>query len=603
MRVIIKKVLKRKMSSGALMLAILVIGYFGYTKFFTTAGAVRYVTAEVRKGTIVVSISGNGQVSASNQVDIKPKVSGDTVYIGVINGQAVRAGALIVQLDAREAEKAVRDAQANLESSKIALEKLKKPADVLSILQAEHALAQSKESKQTAEDDLTKAYENGFNTVATAFLDLSSAMTGLRDILFGTNFSSSQPNLNYYSDAVATYDQKVTLYRDDAARTYQASRDAYEKNFTDYKSASRFADTATIEKLIRETYETNKSAAEAIKSANNLIQFYQDKLTERGFKPSPLSDTHLAGLNSYTGKINTHLINLLTITRAIQDSKQALVNADRSIAEKTESLAKLKTGADALDIQSSELSVTQKENALTDAKEKRADYFIRAPFDGVIAKLNVKKGDAVSPAAAIATLITAQKIAEISLNEIDVAKIKIGQKATLTFDAIPDLTITGQVAEVDAVGTVSQGVVTYTVKIGFDAQDDRVKTAMSVSAAIITEAKPDALLVANSAIKQEGGTHYVEVPDAADKNAAADGKAGSVPLTRSPRHKTITIGLSNDTVTEIVSGLLEGTRVITRTIQPSATTQTQIQTGSQSSGGLRIPGITGGGFRGGGGGR
>ncbi len=55
-----------------------------------------------------------------------------------------------------------------------------------------------------------------------------------------------------------------------------------------------------------------------------------------------------------------------------------------------------------LDIQSQELSVKQRENALTDAKEKLADYFIRALFDGVVAKVSVKKGDSVSSGSAVA---------------------------------------------------------------------------------------------------------------------------------------------------------------------------------------------------------
>src|SRR5207248_903868 len=86
-------------------------------------------------------------------------------------------------------------------------------------------------------------------------------------------------------------------------------------------------------------------------------------------------------------------------------------------------------------------------------------------------------------------------------------------KATLTFDAIPDLTISGTVAEIDSLGTVSQGVVTYNVKISFDTQDSRIKGAMSVSAAIITEVKQDVLVVLNSAVKSSSGASYVEMFD------------------------------------------------------------------------------------------
>ena len=184
MKKIIKKILERKILSGGIALLLAIGGYLGYGAIFNKDGVAQYALAQVQKGTLVVSIAGSGQVSVSNQVDIKPKVSGDVVYVGVKNGQEVKAGTLIVQLDAGDAQKAVRDAEANLESAKLSLEKLKKPSDTLSLLQAENSLAQAKESKQKAEDDLKKAYEDGFNTISNAFLELPEVMTGLDNIFF-----------------------------------------------------------------------------------------------------------------------------------------------------------------------------------------------------------------------------------------------------------------------------------------------------------------------------------------------------------------------------------------------------------------------------------
>ena len=143
-------------------------------------------------------------------------------------------------------------------------------------------------------------------------------------------------------------------------------------------------------------------------------------------------------------------------------------------------------------------------------KKKLADYTVRAPFDGVIAEFNVKKGDTVSAGSSVGMLVTKQQIATISLNEVDAAKVKVGQKATLIFDAVSDLTITGEVAEVDAVGTVSQGVVSYNVKVVFDVQDERIKPGMTVTANIIISSKPNVLMVKTSAIKnQDGSSGYL----------------------------------------------------------------------------------------------
>ncbi len=96
---------------------------------------------------------------------------------------------------------------------------------------------------------------------------------------------------------------------------------------------------------------------------------------------------------------------------------------------------------------------------------------------------------------------------------------------------------------------------------------------MSTSAAVITDTKQNVLLVPNAAVKSQGGAYYVEMPDST-----------------TPIRQSVEVGISNDTMTEITSGLKEGDSIIARTVTSSATTKTQ-----QSSSTFRIPGIGGGG--------
>lgn len=532
-----------KIVSGIIIVLLIGGGYFGYKTIKGKGETTRYVTAAAEKGTIIVSVSGSGQVSASDQVDIKSKASGEIIYVGAKNGQTVSAGALLVQLDPSDAKQAVQDAEINLQQEQLNLDKMK------GMSTDEGALRGTKEK---AIDALDKAYEDGFNSVADAFLDLPGIITGLYDLINSNGFSSNQSNIGFYNDAVKGYDAN-SQYADDVKSKYQIARTAYDQNFEDYKSTSRDSDKKTIESLINETYETTGSFVDAVRSFNNLIQFYQDKITERGLKPQTLSTTHLTTLNGYAGKINTCLSSLLSARNTIRSDKEAVISSD-------------------FDIKDQEIKVAQAEKSLSDVKEKLADYSIYSPFYGVVASIDLKKGDSISSGAALASVITKQKIAEISLNEIDAAKVKIGQKATLTFDAVEGLSITGEVLEIDTLGTVSQGVVTYKVKIGFDTQDERVKSGMSVSVAIITEAKQDVILVSNSAIKSNNSTQYVEV--LVDNNLQS---------------QFVETGLSNDTMTEIISGLKEGDKVVTQTITVG-TAKTQTQQNSS----FRIPGMTGG---------
>jgi len=570
-----KFLLRHKIYTIIVILVVAGLGYFAWQKWFVKSASVSYVTATVERGALVSSISGTGQVAASNQLDIKANASGDIIYIGLAVGQEVKKNAVLVRLNASDALKTVRDGESSLEIAQLSMAKLQQPADELTVMQAENSLAQAQQSKQKTEDNLKKSYEDGFNTITSAFLDLPGLMTGLNSIIYGYDFEKYQSNLDWYGDW-ASHDitwenqNKISNYKSEINNSYALAKKSYDANFDDYKSTSRSSADATLENLILETYNTTRLIADIVKNTNNYLDFVQNLVQQNSSRttiPATLT-THKSSLSSYTSKTNSQLASLLSIKQTIVDSKNDLIDADRTIAEKTISLADLKSGPDTLDIKSQELSIRQKENSLTDAREKLADYTIRAPFDGIIAKVDIKNGEALSSGTVIGTIITKQQVVSIALNEVDIAKVKIGQKAVLTFDAIDGLSITGEVAEIDTLGTASQGVVSYNVKIVFDLQDDRVKSGMSVSASIILESKSDVLLVSSSAVKIQGEANYVEV--------LVNGVV---------QRKTVTIGSSDDTMTEITDGLSEGEEIITSKTTSTSAAKTTTNGNSRPMGG------------------
>ncbi|MFA7654008.1 MAG: efflux RND transporter periplasmic adaptor subunit [Candidatus Magasanikbacteria bacterium] len=571
MKKIIVFILKHKIYSLIILAVLAGGGYYGYQKYFSNTATVRYITTAVTRGALITSISGTGQVSAYNQVDITSKASGSVISVSAKTGQAVKSGTIIASIDSSDALKTYRDAKTSLETAELNLKKIKEPPTELEILQAENSLAQTKESKQQAEVDYDKSYESGFNTVTNAFLDLPALMTGLKDLLYGNDLSSGQSNIDWYANssisAKNTDDNyaKTMQYRNDVNVSYSQALISYNKNFNNYKLSSRSSSTSTINDLISETYETTKLIANTVKNANNYLDWVQDAMENFGSNVNipTIMTTHQSALDTYTSKTNSHLVNLLSIEQSLESARQSIVNYDRSIAEKTLSFENLKAGADALEIRAQEISVQKAQDTLAEASSALADYSIRAPFDGILASVGVVKGDLISSGKVAATIITEQKIATITLNEVDAAKVKVGQKVTLTFDAVEDLTITGAVAEVDTLGTVNSGVVSYEVKIAFDVQDERVKSGMSVTASIILDSKPDVILVKSSAVKTQGGVSYVEIL-----------------VNGSLQQKNVTIGSSNDTMTEIVSGLSENEEIITQTIAGNVTKTTSASTGN-----------------------
>ena len=210
---LIAKFKKHKIISIILLAVIIFGGYYGYGKFKGSNIKTSYVAAAVEKGTLIVSVSSSGQIAASNQVDITPKVSGDITKIAVASGQEVKAGDLIAQIDATDVYKTVRDAQTSMETAQLSLDKLKQPVDSYSLMQAENALTNAKTSleklklsqlvdyqtaidnQKKAEDNLNKTYEDALNTISNVYLDLPTIMTGMNNILYSDDISESDPTI------------------------------------------------------------------------------------------------------------------------------------------------------------------------------------------------------------------------------------------------------------------------------------------------------------------------------------------------------------------------------------------------------------------------
>lgn len=559
---------KHKIIFGLIFILTLILFFIFFNRINSSSAETRYQTAKVEKGNIISSISGSGQVSSSNQIELKPKTSGQLIALNVKVGDKIKEGAIIAQIDASDAYKNVRDARNNLETAKLSLEKILAPSDNLTLLQAQNSLIDAKNSLSNSEDDLMETYDDAFSAVSDSWLGFPEIIDGMNTILYGNTYDRWQQNVDYYFDSVYTYNisNRETL-RDNAISSFQTAKNSYDSVLADYRIINRSSGNDEIEKILDKTYKTAKSISEAAKSIESYLSLIKNVLNKNNATlPSSLS-THQSELASYLSDVNSNLQAISNQINNLKSAKQAIVDAKLNINEKEEALKDIESGSDALDIRSAQLTVQQKQNSLADAQKELADFTIRAPFEGTIAAIEIEKGDTVSSATALATIITEQRIAEITLNEVDVAKVNVGQKATLTFDAITDLNLTGTVAEVDTIGTVSQNVVSYNVKINFDTQDQRVKPGMSVSASIITESKTDTLLVPNSAIKSDSEGKYVLMFENPLDNS--EGYQGAVAISQ-PIQQTVEIGITNDDYAEIISGLIIGDQVIIKTITDSS---------------------------------
>jgi RND family efflux transporter MFP subunit len=514
---------RHKVSAALVVLAALYVGHWSYEKAFAASAPAQYLLDTVSRGTLVSSISGTGQVESSSQVVVKPKVSGQITEVVATVGQEVKQGDVLFRIDARDAAKALRDAQSNLTSAELSLSKF--------------------ENGVTASSDRRTLDLEIMAKLPTIYSDIFPVMKGAEDILLekGLSSDSGENNIHYYVAVADFYDTSIRGSADRIESALASAKSLYASAYAEYQALTPGSSPEDVEKAARDAAAFLTQEAAALKAAADVVKLFNDKMTLDNWHPDD------------PATVASHLV---TLTGYSTTANEALATVESLNAE-LDSLRRSDTGTD-LDERSQALTLEQRQNALLDAQIALSDYTVRAPFDGIVAAVAATKGDQASGASV--TLISPDKIVTISLNEIDVAKVRAGEEATLTLDAVPGATFTGTVSSVDVLGTASQGVVNYGVKIALAESDSRVKPGMSVSAAIVTDAKADVLMVPTSAVKSDARGAYVEViPGATGRSAAASASAV-------PQRVPVEIGASNETDTEIVSGLNEGDRIITRTV-------------------------------------
>lgn len=211
--------------------------------------------------------------------------------------------------------------------------------------------------------------------------------------------------------------------------------------------------------------------------------------------------------------------------------------------------------------------IAQAEAALSSASLSYAQTSatITAPIAGTVANLSITPGLPLTSTANSSSSTTtpssqtignvllkdASLTATVNLTEIDVTKVKGGQKVTLTLDAFPGKTFTGKVSAINTNGSISSGVTTYPTTITFDTSPDTIYPNMAVNATIITNVVNDVLLIPSSAVQTQNEQTTVRV--------LKNGK---------PEEVVVETGATSDTQTAITSGLQEGDTVITGTVTP-----------------------------------
>ncbi len=563
-----------KWLTAGIVVVIIILGFITYKVFAKTGTQTTYVFAPVTQGTLISSISGTGQIIASSSVDIKPEGTSQSATVTEVDvsvGQEVTAGQKIAVIYDQNVTSALVQARSNAENAQANYDKVvggsNTPEDIaasqLAITQAQQNLINSIDAQYTAINNMIHTNADQFFTNAETFSPE-----------FGITFndpSTGSPITLTASDE----NQNLNL---DGERT---NMNAVLSNWQTAISQATSPDDALA------LASTSQSYLEQVQSFTTDLVSVVDSISLSAPK-------YQSTINSYKSTAASAATTASNAITTVVSGAQAVQNAQSNLAVK-------QAPPLSEDVETAKAQLDSAQASLQTAETNYSNDTIKAPFAGKIAAVDVTVGDQPSNTGSaspdvIATLITDQLVAQVSLNEVDAAKVTVGDPATLTFDALPDITLTGKVIEIDTIGTVSQGVVSYNADIALDANNSSLRPGMSVTASVITDQKSDVLLVPVSAVKISGSTSYVQTAQIPSSEVAAAESTG-ITLSQAPAQQVVTVGDSNDTQVEIVSGLNAGDEVVTKTT--TGTVQTSAAS-SQTGSGLRaLTGGGGGGFGGG----
>jgi HlyD family secretion protein len=247
----------------------------------------------------------------------------------------------------------------------------------------------------------------------------------------------------------------------------------------------------------------------------------------------------------------------LTAARAGLDEIQAGADADHlramqanvsaAAAQRDAAQAQLDlllSGATEAQIGAAEAGIAQARAGLEQAELALDQAALRAPFDGIVAEVNVTAGEMSSGGLPAITLVDASEFHLIvKVDEMDVGRLSEGQAAQVTLDALPDVVIDGRVERVAPAATIEGGVIYYLVTIELSPTDAPVRADMTANATIIVEEFADVLTIPTWVVRVDGDTGQTYV----------DRRGG-----QQTERVDVELGVRHGGVVQVLDGLAEG---------------------------------------------
>ena len=630
-----KKRKKRKGKSGRIVIVLIVVlaallgGFFLYKKKTSSQksqGDQSVSTATVKRTDISSELTASSSLSPKDTYEVTALVEGEIIEANFEEGDVVEKGQVLYRIDASSMDSDLSSAQTSLQ--------------------------RAKESAQTAQSDYA---EETARIAGNTYRSTASGYIRTLYIKEGDKVNNGTKIADLYDDSV----MKITVPF--------LSGEAAEINVGDEAAVTledtgeQISGTVTVVSSMEETLSGGrlvKNVTVEVSNPGGLTTDTAASVKVDGFVCSAegtfAAKTETTLSVELSGNKSLEIENLL-----IHEGSYVEKNSDlfRVTAKTTEEY--LKEFKDA--VESADDNLENAENKLSNTQDSVDDYTITAPISGTVITKNAKVGDKISKSSSGTTTMAviydlSTMTLEMSVDELDVSSIKVGQSVEITADAVEGETFTGTVTNVSLQSSYSNGVTNYPVTVTLD-DTGSLLPGMNVDAKIILDSSENALVIPASALMR-GNRVYVKKssdstenadtqrngssdnagdadserknpgdgtqnadsadrqPDAgaeasgSSKGSGTDnsssksngsGKSGSSNVPDGFEAVQVTTGIINDDYVEILSGLSEGDEVYISSDSGSSTQTDQMQMGGMGGPGGDMGGGAPGGLGGNGG--
>ncbi len=457
------------------------------------------------------------------------------------------------------AEKEIKSAESQVKSAQISLD---------------NALVSLDNTKISNENELKKVYDDAWEVVNSSLLTASDSLDTNKTTLEYKDAQDTLSVLNMQYLYNSSQSKVIAENSYNEARTYI---DSIGTDPTNEEIETALTKIEIALKNIRKTLGDTSDVLQATPTSSKLSQTELDTLRANISTARTNVNNAISSLTASTHSIETQKIVNQT---SLDEAKAAVDSAQSALDSAKKSLASVQASADAK-IRSAQNAVKSKEGALKQAKDelelKKAgprpaevslykakvrqaqaeinliqnqirDSVLLAPEEGTITEVNGEVGEIVTPAKTFISIITVSNFEiKANISEVDIAKVKVGDKVRITFDALgTDKEFSGKVVKIDPAETVIAGVIYYKVTTMFVGESDLIKPGMTANLDITTAKKNNVIMIPFSALKEKDGRKYVQVLE--------NGKVKDV---------FVEVGLKGDINVEVIKGLVEGQKVIT----------------------------------------